>query len=122
MNTKISHISIIILIVTVLFFFAFVFTTPCSAQFLFPQYPFFPVFNPYYLFPPVPSLSTFSVPILSPTLSPYPVLPTFPRAGAATIITLPTTAPAVTAYAPLGTLNLTPSSLVFLILLLTLPE
>jgi hypothetical protein len=35
---------------------------------------------------------------------------------------VPTAAPAVTAYAPLGTLNITPSTLIFLILFLTLPE
>ena len=39
----------------------------------------------------------------------------------ATII-IPTAAPTVTAYAPLGTLNITPSTLIFLILYLTLPE
>jgi hypothetical protein len=61
-------------------------------------------------------------PTISPVLSPDTVLPTFPRSAAATIITLPTAAPAVTAYAPLGTLNITPSTLIFLTLFLTLPE
>jgi hypothetical protein len=49
--------------------------------------------------------------------------PSLSRSAATTIIILPQApAPTVTAYAPLGTLNLTPSTLVFLILYLTLHE
>jgi len=86
--------------------------------------PFFPTaFNPAFAFPFVPPVPTYSYPLVNPVLSPFSVLPTLSsRAAAATVITLPTVAPAVTAYAPLGTLNLTPSTLVFLILLFTLPE
>jgi len=61
--------------------------------------------------------------MVSPLLNPYAAaLPMLPfRNAAATIITLPAATP-VTAYAPLGTLNLTPSTLVLLILYLTLAE
>jgi hypothetical protein len=124
MRTKILNISVLILLGTFLFVLIFGFNTPCSAQIL-PFFPFQSVFNPtIYPFafnPFFAPLPTFPAPILSPVLSPYSVLPTFPRAAAATII-IPTAAPAVTAYAPLGTLNITPSTLIFLILYLTLPE
>jgi hypothetical protein len=102
----------------------------CSAQIypysLFtPFTPFFPTYDLFLpLFPTLPAFENpFTIPMLSPTLTPYTAsLPTFPRSAAATIIVLPPTTPTVTAYAPLGTLNLTPSTLVFLILYLTLPE
>jgi hypothetical protein len=100
--------------------------SPCSAQ-IYP-YPFFnPFYAPFfpspYLSPFTPTLSGFSPLMVSPLLSPYPAaLPTLPfRSAAATIITLPAATP-VTAYAPLGTLNLTPSTLVLLILYLSLAE
>lgn len=97
--------------------------SPCSAQ----VYPYYPFFNPFYApfsypAPYFPTMSVFSPPILSPLLNPFPALPTLPfRNAAATIITLPAASP-VTASAPLGTVNLTPSSLVLLILYLTLAE
>ena len=104
----------------------------CSAQVsFFPYTPLFqpvnpflpPLFSPMF-FPTGTTASVFFAPLTGPVLTPYPVaFPSIrPRSAAATIITLPTAAPAVTGYAPLGTLNLTPSTLVFLILLLTLPE
>lgn len=105
------------------------FASPCLAQFspysfFAPFNPFFPsIFNPTYSLPFVSPVPTLPAPIFNPMLSPYTTLPGLPfRSAAATIITLPAASPAVTAYAPLGTLNLTPSTLVFLILYLTLPE
>ncbi|MGA1790486.1 MAG: hypothetical protein ACMUIM_03290 [bacterium] len=107
----------------------------CAAQTLFPFYSPFnplasflspipnPMFSAYYQFNPfLPSLSPvslFPTPILTPSLM---SLPTLNRTAAATIVVLPPAVPTVTAYAPLGTLNLTPSTLVFLILYLTLAE
>lgn len=108
--------------------------TPCSAQLFYPYgfgpaylQPFssglFPgIYNPFV--PLYPQVSPFgfapSAPLLGPITASVPTIPF--RSGAATIITLPAapTAAPVTAYAPLGTLNLTPSTLVFLILLFTL--
>ena len=76
--------------------------------------PFFPVISP---------LPTIGLPTLNPVMNPYLAgLPTLSRNAAATIVVLPQAAPVVSAYAPLGTLNLTPSTLVFLILLFTLEE
>lgn len=116
----------VVLMVLVIGLFVFIlgYAVPCSAQFfLYPPIPsvFNPTFYPFTFNSFIPPLPTLSAPILSPLLSPYPVLPTFPRAGAATII-IPTAAPTVTAAAPLGTLNLTPSTLIFLLLYLTLAE
>ncbi|MGA1839005.1 MAG: hypothetical protein ACMUIU_00120 [bacterium] len=107
----------------------------CTAQTFFPFYsPFTPIMpffssipgpllpNYYQANPFIPSLSPISflsAPVLSPSLM---SLPTINRSAAATIIVLPPPAPTVTAYAPLGTLSLTPSTLVFLILYLTLAE
>lgn len=107
----------------------------CTAQTFFPFYspfnpimPFIspissPLFPPYYqansFIPSLSPLSLLSAPVLSPSLM---SLPAINRAAAATIIVVPPPAPTVTAYAPLGTLNLTPSTLVFLILYLTLAE
>lgn len=123
MKIKTQNISILIFLGFVLF--AFFITTTCSAQLL-PYNPFFAPFNPFFLpvFSPfVPPVPTFPAPVLNPALSPYTSLPIAPyRSAAATLIVLPPAAPAVTAYAPLGTLNLTPSTLIFLILYLTLPE
>jgi hypothetical protein len=80
-------------------------------------FPVFPFYNPY-----VPSIATLQgyVPPL-PFSIPAPI-PSFssPRIANATIITIPTATNTVTAYAPLGTLNLTPSTLVFLLLYFTL--
>lgn len=124
---KMEFLKILVLIVLGIGLFVFIlgYTAPCSAQIIPPFPPFTSIFStgiyPFPFLPPLPTLPTFPAPILNPVLSPYPALPTFPRAAAATII-LPTAAPAVTAYAPLGTLNLTPSTLIFLILYLTLAE
>lgn len=112
--------------------FILFFTTSCYAQF-------FPFFNPYIsAFPPgfspfypsfSPSLPFFSpLPVigaqtLNPVMSPLIARPpTLTRSAATTIIILPQATTPVTAYAPLGTLTLTPSTLVFLILLFTLHE
>ncbi|MGA1843921.1 MAG: hypothetical protein ACMUIS_05105 [bacterium] len=99
---------------------------PCSSQFL--PYPFWMPINPFFsptfgLFPAVSPATAFSPLPFSPVPSPYTALPSLiSRNAAATLVVLPPAAPAVTAYAPLGTLNLTPSTLVFLILYLTLAE
>lgn len=123
---KMEFLKILVLITLGIGLFVFIlsYAAPCSAQFFpYPPIPsaFNPTFYPFTFNPFIPQLPTLSAPILSPVLSPYPVLPTFPRAAAATII-LPTVAPTVTASAPLGTLNLTPSTLIFLLLYLTLAE
>ena len=88
---------------------------PLISGLLFMSYnPFFPIISP---------LPAIGAPTLNPVLNPYLAgLPTFSRNAAATIVVLPQPAPTVSAYAPLGTLNLTPSTLVFLILLFTLEE
>jgi len=102
------------------------FAVPCSSQFV--PYPFWMPINPFFslgfgLFPGISPITAFCPVPFSPVLNPYTALPSLAsRAAAATIIVLPPPAPAVTAYAPLGTLNLTPSTLVFLILYLTLAE
>lgn len=122
MKMKILNISVLILLGVCLFAFILGSAKPCSAQvspffnpFLAPVNPFL---YPGYPFPFVPSLPTVPAPVLNPLLS----LPAFNRSAAATIIVLPPAAPAVTAYAPLGTLSLTPSTLIFLILYLSLEE
>ena len=104
----------------------------CSAQNVlydpwisYAQYPFWQPISPSVYYPSFPSayvpwVRPF-VPSLAPATSLLPVDPalTLPRVGAATVITIPTANTATTS-APLGTLNLTPSTLVFLILLFTL--
>ncbi|MGA1864298.1 MAG: hypothetical protein ACMUHX_04480 [bacterium] len=122
MKTRIPNIFVLILMLVCLYAFMLGFAKPCSAQF-FAFNPFLAPINPFLYpayppFPFVPSVPTF--PVMS--LNPLPSLPTLSRTGAATVIVLPPAAPAVTAYAPLGTLTLTPSTLVFLILYLTLAE
>ena len=70
--------------------------------------------------PPLPSLG---VRTLNPAMSPLTAIRSSISCSAATtIIILPQATTPVTAYAPLGTLALTPSTLVFLILLFTLHE
>ena len=104
----------------------FVSAVPCSSQFL--PYLFWMPINPFFsptfgLFPAVSPVTAFSPVPFSPVPSPYTALPSLAsRSAAATLVVLPPTTPAVTAYAPLGTLNITPSSLVLLILYLTLAE
>ncbi|MGA1794536.1 MAG: hypothetical protein ACMUIL_01650 [bacterium] len=104
----------------------FAFAVPCSSQFI--PYPFWMPINPFFsptfgLFPAVSPVTAFFPASFSPVLGPYTALPSFAsRNAAATLVVLPPAAPAVTAYAPLGTLNITPSSLVLLILYLTLAE
>ena len=121
MKIRILNLSVLIILWICIFTLILASAKPCSAQF-FAFNPFFAPINPFlypaYSFPFVPPLPTLTSPFLSPALS----LPAFSRTGAATIVVVPPPAPTVTAYAPLGTLNLTPSTLVFLILLLTLPE
>lgn len=100
-------------------------STLCMAQIPFYYPPIYPFFNPFFVpYYPVPPVSVFPAPIVSPLFTPFTAsIPTIAnRFAAATIITLPAATPTVTAYAPLGTLNLTPSTLVFLILFLTLAE
>jgi len=82
-------------------------------------------------FPPVPFYGSYFFPQIAPIPSfvpPFPLSTPFiappsivaPRtARTVTVITIPTANP-ITGSAPLGTLNLTPSTLVFLILLFTL--
>lgn len=129
------HYYLVVLILLFIFASAsFLYGTPCSAQLFYPygfgpaflqpfSSGFFPgIYNPFV--PLYPTVAPFgfapSAPFLGPVSASVPTIPF--RSGAATIITLPaaTTAAPVTAYAPLGTLNLTPSTLVFLILLFTL--
>lgn len=82
---------------------------------MYPSYGLFPA-----LFPPPPVIGGTG---FNPLIAPLVAVPsTIGRSAAATFIVLPQTTTPVTAYAPLGTLNLTPSTLVFLILFLTLPE
>jgi len=112
-------------------------TSQVSAQVIPPFYgagsfyyynPFLNGYNPYFAYPAIPPLAP-TAPLLfppSPPFSPFvPYVASLPatasRAGAATII-LTSAAPVTTAAAPLGTLSLTPSTLVFLILLATLAE
>ena len=134
-GTKMKTLCIWIGILLILVTSVFLMTQFCAAQTFYPFYspfnptiPFIsPIQNPlfptyYQLNPFIPALSPIS-PFFPPSLSPSIMsLPTINRAAAATIVVLPPAAPAVTAYAPLGTLNLTPSTLVFLILYLTLAE
>lgn len=111
----------------------FFFITPCSSQSFFPYTfnPFVPTvasfYNPFYqlydpFLPSLSSVSNFGAPLSGPVMNPLisSVPTTSFRTGAATLVVLPQPAPSVTAYAPLGTLSLTPSTLVFLILLFTL--
>ena len=121
---------VLILAIFILFAFVMGISNTGSAEFL--PYPYFGFFNPFvpqffnsaYPFTVLPPAPAFSAPVLNPLLNPFPAtMPTFPsRSAAATLVVLPQPAPTVSAYAPLGTLNLTPSTLVFLILLFTLPE
>lgn len=115
----------IILGLFVLIAFIGLLATSCYAQ-LWPPYAFFPSFvpsfNPYY----VPSLPVIppNIPVVEPILTPYfASLPTLGRfANATIIIILPQPTNIVTAYAPLGTVTLTPSVLAPVGLLLTLAE
>ena len=77
--------------------------------------------NPYY--PPVPPAPLFPLYTPAPIFNPY-LIPPVPvsRTGAATIVLLPAATPLVSAAAPLGTLSLTPTTLVFLTLFLSLAE
>jgi len=97
------------------------FFNPYVSAFPFGFNPFYPSYNPFLpFFPPLPPLG---VRTLNPAMSPLTaVTPSISRSAATTIIILPQATTPVTAYAPLGTLTLTPSTLVFLILLFTLHE
>lgn len=101
-------------------------STQVCAQFI----PYSPIYYDPFLawgapYPPVPPLYPTVAPIFPtfPVFNPY--LATFPtttsRAAAATIVLLPA-APVVTAAAPLGTLSLTPTTLILLTLYLSLAE
>ena len=129
---KRAHFLGVILFGFILMSFIFFLTTSCYAQlnpflnhyasaFPFGFNPFYPSYN---LFIPFfPPISSFGVRTLNPAMSPLAaVTPSISRSAATTIIILPQATTPVTAYAPLGTLNLTPSTLVFLILLFTLHE
>jgi hypothetical protein len=125
-NMKTLNILILVLLGFVSLTLIISFPLTSSAQ-LFSFNPFLvpynPFLNPAYSFPFVPPVTAFAPSVLNPVLSPYTALPSlYSRGAAATLIVVPPPAPTVTAYAPLGTLNLTPSTLVFLILYLTLPE
>ena len=81
----------------------------------------YPAYNPFLpFFLPLPAIGAQTLnPIMSPLIA---RAPTISRSAATTIVILPQATTPVTAYAPLGTLTLTPSTLVFLILLFTLHE
>lgn len=103
---------------------ALLISTQVSAQFIPPPLPYYGSFV--YGFAPLPPIPFYPpTPLFNPPIPPIDpylaALPTISRGAAATIILTPT-APVVTAAAPLGTLALTPSSLVFLILILSLEE
>ena len=97
------------------------FFNPYLAPFPLGSNPFYPQFNPFSsFFSPLP---VYGAPILNPIMNPLTATtPSLSRSAATTIIVVPQATTPVTAYAPLGTLNLTPSTLVFLILLFTLHE
>lgn len=99
--------------------------TSCSAQFWLP-YTFFSPFGPSFFNPFVPFLPLMppKIPVGEPVLTPYTAgLPTLGRfANATIIIILPQPTSTVTAFAPLGTVTLTPSVFVPLGLYLTLAE
>ncbi|MBN2372505.1 hypothetical protein JXL19_01785 [bacterium] len=121
-----------LLLVCIVVIFSFSLTVFSYAQNLlynpwisYARYPFWQSFPPATYYPSftvayAPWISPY-IPALSPINFSMPVAPSvnLPRVGAATVITIPTTN-TVTTSAPLGTLNLTPSTLVFLILLFTL--
>jgi len=83
--------------------------------------PFYPSYNPFLpFFSPLPAIGAQTLnPVMSPLIARPPSVSRF---AATTIVILPQATTPVTAYAPLGTLTLTPSTLVFLILLFTLHE
>lgn len=119
-----NQFTVFLLLISILAAFLVFSIAICSAQ-LGPNYTFFYPFglqfNPYIPFiPTIPPV----IPGLKPILTPYTAgLPTLGRFANATIIiiTSPLVNP-VTAYAPLGTVTLTPSVLVPLNLFLTLAE
>ena len=85
-------------------------------------YPYFPVIPFNYSYTPwVAPVSPYLPPVsLSTPISPFPAI-SLPRVSNATVITIPAATNTISSTtAPLGTLNLTPSTLVFLILLFTL--
>lgn len=93
---------------------------PWTSGIPYSYFPNFPFYNPYIL--PIAAVPGFvpSLPLSTPIIAPFPSF-FLPRvANATTIITIPTATNTVTASAPLGTLNLTPSTLVFLLLYFTL--
>jgi len=116
--------TMIILYVFVLMLFMVFLTTPCSAQ-LWPSYPFiFSFMQSFYPYAPFIPIPLPGIPVAEPILSPYTAgLPTLGRfADATIIIILNQPANPVTAYAPLGTVTLSPSALLPLGLFLTLAE
>ncbi|MGA1796891.1 MAG: hypothetical protein ACMUIL_13635 [bacterium] len=108
----------------------FLFAMAAHTQLVPPFYfPFSPLYSqngffasPYAPFlPAYPSFPIIASPFMNPLVNPaLASLPTLSRGAAATLVVVPQTTPTVSAYAPLGTLNLTPSTLVFLILIFTL--
>lgn len=93
---------------------------PWTSGIPYSYFPTFPFYNPYVA--PIVTLPGF-VPSFPLSIPIAPSIPSFssPRiANATTIITIPAATNTVTASAPLGTLNLTPSTLVFLLLYFTL--
>lgn len=121
----------------------FLFLTPAHAQqysfsYYFPPLPFsgtsLDFYSPYsapaflpapapvaYPYPPVYSLPLMASPGfgLSPLLAAAPAISPISRSAAATTIVVLPTAQPVTASAPLGTFSITPSTLIFLFLYLT---
>lgn len=90
---------------------------PWTSGVSFSYFPPFPFYNPYV--PPIGTLPGYAPLPLSIPVAPIPSF-SLPRIANATIITIPSATNTVTASAPLGTLNLTPSTLVFLLLYFTL--
>ena len=99
-------------------------TTPCLAQLWSPNPFIFSFIQPIYPYNPFLPASLPVIPIVGPILPPYTAgLPTLGRFADATfIIILNQPTNTVTAYAPLGTVTLTPSAFVPLGLFLTLAE
>ena len=119
-----STYAVIFFYVLVLMVFMVFLTTPCLAQ-LWSLNPFtFSFIQPIYPYNPFLPASLPVIPIVGPILSPYTAgLATLGRfADATIIIILNQPANPVTAYAPLGTVTLSPSALLPLGLFLTLAE
>ncbi|MEW5804236.1 MAG: hypothetical protein AB1847_19240 [bacterium] len=89
------------------------------------QVPYIPYYTPtpsYFIPPYLPPVAPIypTAPVFNPFLATFPTPVT--RVGAATIVLVPAATPTVTAAAPLGTLSITPTTLILLTLFLSLAE